>query len=66
MSSRRASTSAIKLPPIKLPGSVGPQRKHHCLEHDAAMSALKLWGKKKVVFECKEGCRLSKNQTNLK
>ena len=66
MSTRMTWNTPVKLPPITLPGKVGPERKHHCPEHDTPMSALKLWGKKSIVFECKEGCRLNKNQTNLK
>jgi hypothetical protein len=49
-----------------LPGRPGPERKHYCPAHDVVMTPIKTYGKKGTMFECKEGCRLSKHYTILK
>ena len=50
---------------ITLPNKPGPDRKHYCPEHKIEMKPVKLWGKG-IVFMCKEGCELSRRQTDLK
>jgi len=49
-----------------LPGPAGPERKHYCFDHDIVMTPFKLFGKKSIMFQCKEGCRLKKGVTTLK
>ena len=49
-----------------LPGRPGPARKHYCPAHDTVMTPVKQYGKKNMMFECKEGCRLEKDYTVLR
>lgn len=51
---------------ITIPGKPGPVRKHYCPAHDTVMTPIKQYGRKSIMFECKEGCRLGKNHTNLR
>ena len=65
MSSRKASAS-VTHPSMAIPGRPGPVRKHHCHEHGEVMAPVKVWGKKRIVFTCKQGCRLKRDQTDLR
>jgi hypothetical protein len=49
-----------------LPGRHTPERKHHCPTHDLIMTPIKIFGKKAIQFQCKEGCQLSKEYAVLK
>jgi len=49
-----------------LPGAAGPQRKHHCREHDEPCRPVKIFGLKRVRFSCSQGCDLNKGETILK
>lgn len=50
---------------MTIQGRVGPQRFHHCPEHDTKLKAVKTFGAG-MHYECKEGCTLSKKETTLK
>ncbi len=65
MSSRKSSMSVIH-PKMAYPGRAGVARKHYCREHGDPMTPLKVWGRKRVVFTCKQGCQLERGQTDLK
>lgn len=62
-SRRAAVTSTGKM---TLPGKTGPQRFHYCIEHDMKMTPVLLWDSKVIRYECKDGCRLAKNEAALK
>ena len=65
MSSRKASES-VTHPKMVIPGKPGPQRVHHCRAHGNVMTPVKVWGKSGTSFTCKEGCRLNRDQTDLR
>jgi len=66
MAAKKTEKSSNRRGKMILPGAAGPRRKHFCKEHDEAMSAVKIFGKKQVRFVCKEGCDLPKGATVLK
>ena len=44
-----------------LPNAPGPVRKYYCPAHETVMTPVKEYGNKTTLFECKEGCRVSKS-----
>ena len=62
----RLDKKGPKLGEIKMVGAFSPERFHYCTKHDTKMKPIRIWGSKRIAYECADGCRLSKNQTNLK
>jgi hypothetical protein len=49
----------------KLAGNVGFSKIRYCKEHREPVKAVRVFGKG-MVFQCKEGCSLEKNNTDLR
>ena len=49
-----------------LPGAVGLAKVRYCRDHNEEVKAYRVWPKKAMRFQCKAGCKLSKDETILK
>lgn len=51
---------------MTLANALGTPRVHYCREHNEEVKTYRVWPKKAMRYFCKEGCKLSKNETVLK
>jgi hypothetical protein len=49
-----------------LPGAVGLSKIRYCREHDNEVKPIQQWPKKKMNWECKDGCNMDQSMTILK
>lgn len=65
-SASRRDRHSVKLTKIVIQGKVSPERFRYCIDHDIKMKAIQDWDTKEIQYECKEGCRLTKDTAILK
>lgn len=53
-------------PKMVIPGAAGFSKIRYCRAHNKPVKAVKLFGKKNMMFHCDEGCKLHKFNTVLK
>ena len=60
MGKRRRNERAV------LPGAAGFSKIRYCRDHNEPVKPVKVFGRKGMEYHCKQGCKLHKNDTDLR
>ncbi len=51
---------------MTLPGAAGVSKIRYCPDHNNPVKAVRIWPKKRMMWECTDGCKLDVTCTILK